>query len=474
MDKQGIFKCLGCGHVPLQEGADAYRCGRCAAHYPVRLGVPLLLRGVQVRPSGFRLPRAAAARVCERLGQPDSDAEARFLEEVFAYRYEFGDLTLDAENNYFFNRIQVLEDLQRPPLSAVAPATPVNVDVRYEIVHHLVPPVLPRGQGFTRNVRLRNTGSSVLSSSGPHPVFLPYHWHDSAGAVVQFEGARSPLPLDLLPGRAVSVPVRLYTPLTPGPLLLELTLFQEGVGWLERDARVVGVQIVWPDRQRPPSPWVDTGLPVETYDYDEDHRLARELLFEEVHRLGRTGVRLLEVGGCCRPMTRGLPHEIYNVDIDVQTLQIGARLMAGDDYPVRCLAANVNDLPFAGRSFDVVVLFAALHHFPDPAAVLEKLKQLLKPEGFLAVLCEPVGDYDGRATEPFLAELQRGINEQIFTLGEYSEMFLQAGLFAPRVEVDRAPLKAILRPRPDPARRCSLARPGLWSRLRHRLRTRVA
>src|SRR5262249_15388426 len=133
------------------------------------------------------------------------------------------------------------------------------------------------------------------------------------------------------------------------------------------------------------------------------------------------------------------------------------------------------DLPFADRSFDCAALAAALHHFPDPAAVLAKLKLLLKPEGFLAVLCEPVGDYsDGRVTETFLAELQRGINEQIFTPGEYRDVFLRPGLFAPRVEVDRSSLKALLRPRPDPARRRSLARPGLWSRLRHRLRTRAA
>ena len=81
-------------------------------------------------------------------------------------------------------------------------------------------------------------------------------------------------------------------------------------------------------------------------------------------------------------MIRGLPHEVYNIDVDVQTLQIGAYRRRNDAHPIRHVAADANDLPFADECFDAVVLFATLHHLPDPARALAHLKRLLKPSGF--------------------------------------------------------------------------------------------
>src|SRR5438105_27445 len=116
-----FFKCVACRQSGLRSEADAYRCDGCGARYPVILGVPLLLKGLQVRPSCFSLPPDAVALISDYLyDKPGGEDWARFLGEVFSYRYEFADLTLGAENNYFFNRIPVLKDLARPPLRTEA------------------------------------------------------------------------------------------------------------------------------------------------------------------------------------------------------------------------------------------------------------------------------------------------------------------------------------------------------------------
>jgi hypothetical protein len=94
--------------------------------------------------------------------------------------------------------------------------------------------------------------------------------------------------------------------------------------------------------------------------------------------------------------------------------------------------------------------------------VLLPLRRLLRPGGFLAVLCEPVGRYTGgRVDEDFRRELERGINEQIFTAREYDSFFRCAGLEADWVEIDRGSLKAILRPRRPWGRLFAVAREAL-------------
>jgi len=46
---------------------------------------------------------------------------------------------------------------------------------------------------------------------------------------------------------------------------------------------------------------------------------------------------------------------------------------------------NSRRLPFADRSFDLVVSNSMLHHIPDPAAVMDEMSRVLKPGGALFV-----------------------------------------------------------------------------------------
>lgn len=475
----GIFKCISCGQNGLRAETEAYHCDSCGASFSIILGVPLLLRGLRYGPSGYLLPPDMVGPISDILSEPRSEEWAQFLQEVFSYRYEFADLTLDAENNYFFNRIRLAEHEVRPPIGT---ESVVNVDVRYAIEHHLVAATLPCGRVQTRNVRLRNTGTCAISSRGARAVAISYQWRDARGTQIACTRASTPLPVDLQPRRALTVPAVIHTPGVTGPHFLELMLYQCGLGWLERDAQLIGVQLAPPTPQPARTHWKRTDLPLEGYSYGADHHLAWEIAMRQIEQAAQgSRLRILEVGAGCEPMIRGLPHEMYSFDIDVQSVQIGAFRRRNDIHRIIHIAADTNALPFREKSFDAVVIFAALHHFSDPAHALACLKQVLKPSGFLAILCEPVGHYEnGVVNDEFHGELLHGINEQIFTEDEYEEMFLRAGLVQDEVIVDRGSLKAILRPRcstsaePLISHAPSQAPHSVIRRVRQWLRRRVA
>ena len=80
---------------------------------------------------------------------------------------------------------------------------------------------------------------------------------------------------------------------------------------------------------------------------------------------------------------------------------------------VETVIADCHALPFADASLDAVVMFATLHHFPDPVRLLRHLRTKLAPGGLICVLCEPVS-HVAREDLPddYRKELLDGICEQ--------------------------------------------------------------
>ena len=101
--------------------------------------------------------------------------------------------------------------------------------------------------------------------------------------------------------------------------------------------------------------------------------------------------------------------------------------------------------PLEPRQFDGVVMFSALHHFPDPTGFLKRLRDMIRDDGFVGVYCEPC-DPSATGGEDYIRDLSAGVNEQIFSIAEYEEIFRSSGLKSIVLQDDGGSLKAILEP----------------------------
>ena len=98
------------------------------------------------------------------------------------------------------------------------------------------PAQVSAGTAFTLAVTLANTGTEPWYATGPQPINLGYHWIDAGGTSVVWDGARTPLGADVLPGGQRTVQAQVQAPANPGSFFLLLALVQEGVGWLPPSA----------------------------------------------------------------------------------------------------------------------------------------------------------------------------------------------------------------------------------------------
>ncbi len=438
-----LLRCVRCG-AALQAEEAAYRCQECACVYPVRLGVPLFVPDVQIEPSGFDLTPELASRACQGSGVPD-DAEAhQSLREIFAHNYRLADLGLTAENNYFLQRIRVSSAARQEAPPAAVP--PHRDDARLTVQRHYLPDSLPLNQTASWNMRLVNSGTSWLLAQGEGASFLVSRWRDKRGQLVAGSRERTTLPTNLAPGRALTLPVWLATPAVPGAFELELILTREGVRPSEQIVCMLPVQLRRDWESEVPLSWKFLQRDPSTYDYAADHEIGRGFFKEELPKQRNAVERVLEVGGCCNPMCWDVSAEVVSIDIDVQTLQVG-QLRCSRTLPhIQFACADAAHLPYVAGAFDCAVMFATLHHLVDPVHCLHELRRVVREDGFIAILCEPVGSYRAETLAAgFRDELEQGINEQIFTAEEYARIFRKAGLSASRAVIDGGSFKVILR-----------------------------
>ena len=92
---------------------------------------------------------------------------------------------------------------------------------------------------------LVNTGNFTWPASGANPIRLSYHWWSlTTNRTVLWEGPRTFLPADVLPGGSVSVSGTVQFPATAGPYLLRWDLVEEGVSWFSGRGVATGDQFV--------------------------------------------------------------------------------------------------------------------------------------------------------------------------------------------------------------------------------------
>ncbi len=102
------------------------------------------------------------------------------------------------------------------------------------------PPTAAAGATVTVPVTVANASNFAWSSSGEKPVNLAYHFYDSAGRLVLWDGARTKLPADVGPGASATVQAAVLFPTTVGTYTLRFDLVQEGVAWFSQKGVATG------------------------------------------------------------------------------------------------------------------------------------------------------------------------------------------------------------------------------------------
>ena len=114
-------------------------------------------------------------------------------------------------------------------LRAVTASSTVTYGAAYD--SSAVPTRATAGTPFTATVSVTNRSSFAWSAGGTNPVRLAYHWSDTAGNTVLWDGQRSALPADVAIGAPASVRATILPPSIPGTYLLRMDLVREGLAW---------------------------------------------------------------------------------------------------------------------------------------------------------------------------------------------------------------------------------------------------
>ncbi len=449
------LRCTVCRSPDLGFAHDAITCGQCGQECPILGGVPVMFEAVSVKTdtpdSVDTTDGIAASQVLAAFGLADDPLSRLRIRTLMRKQVTFGGALIQVESRQFLERVRNTGHAIEAGESTGKPAGRETRDLvtvpRYGWSKTYVPRRISPGDAQLANVRIENRGVVPLFRAGAGRAMLAQRWEHRDGSPAATLDERTPLPIDLHPAQSVTVAVRLAPPSRPGAYRLTLTLVQEQVRWLDEDCATFAVKV---DPEAPgavPDGWsVRPGPPT---DYDADHVRGLAIMGEWLRQHAPERPRVLEVGGNALPMAALLDQaadlELVNVDVDLLGLQVGHMLARQHGRRVTQLCADAFDLPFPAGYFDAIVLFASLHHFPDPAALLDHLRRRLRPGGFIGLFCEPVGHiWPGAITPAFLAELERGVNEQSFSLREYELMFRRAELMPTEVVVDVDSLKARL------------------------------
>ncbi|HLX29229.1 MAG TPA: Wzt carbohydrate-binding domain-containing protein [Casimicrobiaceae bacterium] len=94
-------------------------------------------------------------------------------------------------------------------------------------------PPMPRAAEAVVNLAIANTGSLPWPAFGKRAVLASYHWREPDGSTIVFDGLRTTLPRDIMPGESIELPCVLRAPEIAGRMRLVLTLVQEDVAWFD-------------------------------------------------------------------------------------------------------------------------------------------------------------------------------------------------------------------------------------------------
>ena len=110
--------------------------------------------------------------------------------------------------------------------------TPTGVSVDFKASYAVLGALnFSAGQAASVPLMITNTGKGTFPVTNSYPVNLGYHWYTTGGQPVVWDGVRTKLPADLLPGQQVQVQAQVVAPPQGGQYQLRFDLVQEGVAW---------------------------------------------------------------------------------------------------------------------------------------------------------------------------------------------------------------------------------------------------
>ena len=328
---------------------------------------------------------------------------------------------------------------------------PINSNIELIFEKHFIESKLKANKIIYRSIRIKNTSSSIISSEGNHPLLLSYHWLDDERNMIVFDGLRSPIPKVLYPGESITVITSIKTPVVKGHYVLRICPVQEHVKWLEGFVLERSIEVVENSNHM----LENLKIFNQGFEFNSDQNLAKNMITTYIcENYPNKKLRILEIGAGIFPQSIDLTDlncTIISTDISFAMCQLGSLFYTHVDKKhndnLFCfMSCNALSLPIADASIDGFIIFAALHHFPDPVKLLLYLKRFVKRDGFFAIMREPCNPnpYD----PDYLRDIRTGINEQMWSIEEYSQIFENAAL---ELEVGRidsgCSLKVILSPK---------------------------
>ncbi|MHB8157319.1 MAG: class I SAM-dependent methyltransferase [Desulfocucumaceae bacterium] len=451
MANDNALKCPACKNDSLfnQMGArDGLICSACNSFFVFKSGVPIFFSDYTRVPGTVEIPQNFVKSMTQKLSLPNTAEVYKKIEE--AYRETFMTTKcpfIDAEVNELLDRFGITPPDTLPSKDSRSP-TKVNCDYEIEYERHYIESTLPAGKTLYRNVRVKNNGKYPWSSLSTPPLALSCRWLDGNGPIKAWGVEKTSFPITIEPSKAITLPLKINTPPNHGNYTLEIFL-HHGNSILSGKSFTLPVRV-----EAAAKPFYNIDSTGKNLDYQSDHLLGREILSKFLHdSYSGQNCRLLEIGGGPHPQAAYLriPGDIeaavVNVDVSLPLLLLGTLFAShhNKNYPDHLcfVCCDANYPPFKNQYFDIALMFSTLHHFPDPEKLLSTTAGLVKEDGFIAVMCEPVGNSLG--TKAIIRDLSKGINEQIFSLEEYFNIFEKAGLKPVFSQIDGASLKTILK-----------------------------
>jgi hypothetical protein len=99
------------------------------------------------------------------------------------------------------------------------------------------------GTTVALSTTVKNIGSAAWGAAGTNPVRVSYHWYDKNGGVLVWDGVRTPLVRDLVPGESQTVRMSVALPAAIGVYQLRFDLVREGEFWFGDVGSLVSFQL---------------------------------------------------------------------------------------------------------------------------------------------------------------------------------------------------------------------------------------